>query len=261
MQTDLIVRTIHNDVSKNLDLTALLATVYRNNTRFRFKFVPIVSERNPNLRTSTFSLSNNDTKFTKNESEWGTYFISDVPMKQDINYFEVKMTHTGDFTAGNYVGIIDTSKPEFIGPFGLKDQICAIYLNETGNMISNTLITPYGNAKTVNGDVVGVVVNRIKDEVVFYKNGKLVGMSKDLRPSAFQDIHAFCACFFENQGQEIIEEYAYGSLPRIDYQLLKVYKPEPQKQPLGFNSVFLVFVIGLMFLGFLHGLFYMIQNG
>jgi hypothetical protein len=64
---------------------------------------------------------------------------------------------------------------------------------------------------TVEGDVIGVVVDLIVDEIRFYKNAKLVARGKE-KPSKMQPIYAAIFPFYQDMRVSMCEKYSYQEL-------------------------------------------------
>jgi hypothetical protein len=67
------------------------------------------------------------------------------------------------------------------------------------------------NADTRSGDVIGVVVDTIADQIQFYLNGNLIatGIKK---PSHFSKFHAFVSLFHHSTAVTLVEKYDYYQL-------------------------------------------------
>jgi hypothetical protein len=67
------------------------------------------------------------------------------------------------------------------------------------------------NADTRSGDVIGVAVDTIADQIQFYLNGNLIatGIKK---PSDFSKLHAFVSLFHHSTAVTLVEKYDYYQL-------------------------------------------------
>jgi hypothetical protein len=213
MQSDVTIRTLNDDTADNVDLSSLLMSMYKTNVRFRFEFLlDAISQKDANI--TSFSLENNNTKFTIKQQSTA-FLLSTVPMTEQINYFEIQC-----FFSNNDPVVLS------IGVGGLTRTDCStslFYYNH--KLITADDFKLFSEPKPLkNEDIIGIVVNRTKDAILFYINGKLLAVSKK-KPSAFKQIFANCYCGAKEQGIEIVDKYDYRSLTQSDHPLSKEYTP------------------------------------
>jgi hypothetical protein len=214
MQTDVAICTLNDDTTDNVDLTSLLMSMYKTNVRFRFEFLlDAISQKDANI--TSFSLENNNTKFTITQQSTA-FLLSTVPMTEQVNYFEIQC-----FFSDN-----DNSVAISVGVGGLTRSDCStslFYYND--KLLTADDFKLFSEPKPLkNEDIIGIVVNRTKDVILFYINGKLLAVSKK-KPSAFKQIFVNCYCSAKEQGIEIVEKYDYRSLIQSDHPLSKEYLP------------------------------------
>jgi hypothetical protein len=105
--------------------------------------------------------------------------------------------------------ITDQAKPILI------ENTCALYNNHIGLHGNNNcvkIVEGCGGAPTYPNDVIGVVVNRMTDQILFYLNGKLVaeGIKK---PSEFKSsLYALISLYYEGSEVRIVEKHDFRDL-------------------------------------------------
>jgi hypothetical protein len=191
------------DDSSTKDLYQLLVTQFRvKDPRFRFKFK--FCERSQPRFTLTDGI-----KIVKTASSWDHVFISDVPLTNTVNYFEIEIVGGGTYD-GLYVGVTeDTEHKSFTG--SVQDSTRAIYNNASGNINSSTTIEAVKSVATKLGDVFGVVTDKSSNSIRYYLNGEYAGTSKR-GISDLKIMYAFVAVFYDGQAIQLVERYPYRSL-------------------------------------------------
>jgi hypothetical protein len=107
------------------------------------------------------------------------------------------------------------STKDLSGFTGYTDsKTCAAYNNgacDIGQANKFIVRVDPNGCNTNPGDVVGVVVNRISDEFLFYKNGILVakGIAK---PSAFKKMYAVVYLFYDGMRVTVCDKYNFYEL-------------------------------------------------
>jgi hypothetical protein len=171
---------------------------------------------------TSFTLGSDKKHVEKNRGHWDELLVSNIPLEKPISYFEIEFSYyyeTSQFWArdGLFVGvtsepnskITDQAKPILI------ENTCALYNNQAGFHGNNNCVKIAEGCEgtsTYSDDVIGVVVNRITDQILFYLNGKLVakGIKK---PSEFKSsLYALISLFYEQSEVRIVEKYDFIDL-------------------------------------------------
>ncbi len=172
---------------------------------FRFR----CTTQNDNDR---YTLTNNDKSILKNVDGWNCAWVSDIPLDKQKSYFEVVFadrSKSGSCT-GVYVGVTDniTIVSAEYYPIDIT-TVCALFNSESGNRGSGDSLATVRvsrNARTQTNDIVGVVVDRIQDRILFYLNRVLIG--EGLRkPSQFGTLYAFVSTYFASEIISLAEVY------------------------------------------------------
>jgi hypothetical protein len=141
-----------------------------------------------------------------------------MPLDRKISYFEVLLadrSQTGEYS-GVFVGVTDdtaaTANDE--KPIKLK-HTCAVFNTERGNRHSNMYdsesVRVNRSARTKTGDIMGVVVDRIQDKILFYLNGIYLGEGIN-GPSNYGTLYAYVSTYFETEVITLVEKYDYKQL-------------------------------------------------
>jgi hypothetical protein len=149
------------------------------------------------------------TKIEKLVDCWSYAFVSEKPLEiKNILYFEIEVL--AGMYDGIYIGVTeDPIQSSFSGT--TYKPTCAIYNNSNGNIGGNKNVKCTKGASAITGDVLGVVFDREKNEIRFYKNGSFVGRGS-MKPSKFRVVYAFTSVFYSNQTIQLCEKYAYQDL-------------------------------------------------
>jgi hypothetical protein len=181
--------------------------------RFRFYLNPVESNE-IGSSVMCYYMESENRNFHKRQNNWNVCFVSNEPMTRDVNYFELTLWNYGlPKNKGIYVGVVDTNKPNFQVE-KTTDRICA--MDDSKLKVKMSLgVVKEELIQVKHGDTIGVVVDKIKDEILFYHNGKLVGRNKeDRKPSSFKEMYVFCTAFPNKFGQGVSEVYNYFDLSK-----------------------------------------------
>jgi hypothetical protein len=175
------------------------------NKSSRFKFKLVRSKKAASYTT------NGDTA-EKLHGDWTGNLLSDKPITANFSFFEVQLqqTSTGEVD-GSYVGISDG--PDHSSFYGhMTKSICAIYTSNACNIAAAPFISVTTNQEFAafrDNSVIGVIVDKITDELRFYLDGVLVGIGTT-KPSLFKDIYVFIAMFYKDAKISIVDKYKYS---------------------------------------------------
>jgi hypothetical protein len=180
-------------------LSLLTSNMRKKSSRFKFKLVR--SKRADFYTTNGYTAE-------KLHGDWTGNLLSDKPMTENFSFFEVQLqqTSTGEVD-GSYIGISDG--PDHSSFYGhMTSSICAIYTSNECNIAA----APFISVTTANQEfaafrhnsVIGVVVDKITDELRFYLDGGLVGIGTT-KPSQFKDIYVFIAMFYKDAKISIVD--------------------------------------------------------
>jgi hypothetical protein len=127
------------------------------------------------------------------------------PLTAKISYFQFKITNLKD-TSGVLVGIEDrdTKEPMLRPP---EVKMC-----NTENEKGNTTLNLYKSCKGVEGDVIGVVVDKKQNLVQFFINGDLVADAEI--PKELKVMHAAVNLYYSGSVIETGDYISYYSLKR-----------------------------------------------
>ncbi len=210
--SDITLYTQDATYGTTIDLLPLCCQKFRetNATRFKFTFVPSkTTSRDPD----TFKIEGN--RLQKLLVGWKGTFISDRIISKPIQYFEFRV-ETSD-VHGIFVGVTDdANQASFDGYMPINEQtICALYNSPNGTPISDHhVVNVWSTTKTDIGDVLTIVVDRVDDEIRFYRNMVYVGIG-NRRPSQFRELYAFASLFYKDQAIVLCERYEYYQLTKI----------------------------------------------
>ncbi len=204
--SDISILTQESTNSKHFDLYAQLAIKLRElNPRFHFKFAPISGSRYVLL----------DSEVRKTFSDWSVIVASDRPMSRKINYFELELIADHDRKLnGMVVGVSEARIPNF-NLFASMSRSCHIYDGRNTSLMTQG-VKHIENEDCKRGDVIGVVVDFIQDQILFYLNGKLLAVNTDDRkPSMFPAVYVICAMYYDKTGVAIVKKHDYQELPKF----------------------------------------------
>jgi hypothetical protein len=212
MFADISVVGVHED-SKAVDLFSLCLQQFRTRTATRvdFNFVCTTGD-NP----AQFTLDKYKKGAHKNSQSWGTIFVSDVPLERVISYFEIVFNNDHFLKDGLYVGVTCDPKSKSLRQPIVPDTTCALYNTTYGFQMFKlvNLVKGSRGAKTDSRDILGVVVDRIEDKILFYLNGKCTaeGIKK---PSEFKkELYALVTILYRDSSFRLIKKYEYRDLER-----------------------------------------------
>ena len=209
---DVVVHQHTQDTTS--DLFALCVKHFRETSprvRFRFRCTKQKNEKR-------CSLSNNGTSITKLKRDgWNCVWVSDMPLDKQKSYFEVlfaNRSRSGRFS-GVFIGVTDytTAIATDNYPIHLYENTIALFNSADGNRggDSTDTIKIVRSAVTKTNDVIGVVVDRKQDKVIFYLNGVYVGEGLK-KPSQFGPLYALVSIYFATEVISLVEKYDYRTL-------------------------------------------------
>ncbi len=198
--------TCGNSNTISLDLNKLCTQQFRRTeprAHFHFAF------QANNTAYSSFKI-NNGTQLLKTKNSSTSMFVSDRPLTGSIIYFEIEFE--GTEKSGTSIGLADSN----IGhSFGFLEGVASIFYNNTTGkhlLINPNNVTVLPNAEiTIEEGVLGVVVDKIADEIRYYFNGKIIAYG-DVRPSEFKQFYVVIGVYDVGQELQICERYPYSSL-------------------------------------------------
>ncbi len=192
--------------------TALVNQLRVIDPRVKFTFVCTVNPATHEAmaRKST-EIDNSNSRILKKLDGWFSSFVSDKPLTKKINYFELKFVKNSSHIQGIFMGVTNSMQPTDFGMVDIKNT-CAMY-NAVGNNLSAGIVKSLSSGNTDHGDVIGIVVDRVYDYILFYKNKELIAIG-NAKPSDYYELYAFCSIYFKGMGLEITEKYDYHDLKR-----------------------------------------------
>jgi hypothetical protein len=151
---------------------------------------------------SSFELSNNNTRIRKvGPLGWDSGLIfSRININKEITYFQAKIVQLNQNlnlpsnTGGVCLGIASPIGTPFI----------CLLNTDTGSR-------EYSSFHATTGDVLGVVVDKKKDQVLFYKNAKFVEYGKS-KPSSIEGAKAMMELYYPHCVIEMGDFFQYSSL-------------------------------------------------
>jgi hypothetical protein len=149
---------------------------------------------------SSFELSNNNTRIRKvGPLGWGSGIIfSRTSINKEITYFQAKIVLLNQNLPSNTGGVCLGIASPIGTPF-----ICMLN-TDTGSR-------EYSSFHATTGDVLGVVVDKKKDQVLFYKNAKFVEYGKS-KPSSIEGAKAMMEMYYPRCVIEMGDFFQYSSL-------------------------------------------------
>jgi hypothetical protein len=164
-----------------------------------------------------FKLDNRDKKITKNSDSWRSSFVSNVPLYDDTFFFEICFNYYDDDTLdGLFVGVTDAPKTRISSSSYPIDteRTCAVYNNDIGLHGQNRSVRIAVSCETASGDVLGVLVDRKNDKILFYKNGEQVAEGLKKPSDLKRPLYAFTTLFYSGSCLEIVEKFKFQNLKR-----------------------------------------------
>jgi hypothetical protein len=212
MFEDVTISVQGNGTSKNL-LQLCMKQFREVSPRIQFRF-----RCTEDTKQKLYSLNDDRRTIYKNVSNWNCVLISDIPLDRKISYFEVLLadrSRTGEYS-GVFVGVTDdtAATADDEKPINIK-HTCAVFNTERGNRISNQYdsesVRVNRSARTKTGDIMGVVVDRIQDKIIFYLNGVYLGEGIK-GPSNYGTLYAYVNTYFETEVITLVEKHDFKQL-------------------------------------------------
>jgi hypothetical protein len=199
---DITIPADRHDSYVPLNLHSMCISQFRKRPLQRFKFTNVTEE-------SDYEVTNETIK--KLRDSWQYWVTSDAPFSQPLTYFEIELV-AGN-TYGIYIGVTSRDHTHNYFDGNLKtDREIALYTSSHCNMHRDTVIKidqSFTEAK--NGDVVGVVVDTVQNEVFVYLNGKLLcqGIKK---PKDFGELSILISLYYSGTEIRLCNKYPLESL-------------------------------------------------
>jgi hypothetical protein len=199
---DVVIISVLSAYCGDLNLYALLAKRVRKGQEPKMTWKLPESD-------SKYTLSNYDTVITKiYTSTWDVPIYSALPFTNAVTYYQVHIDRSSHDFGGLFLGVShgnNIGNSDFLNP----DACVALY-NDL-NSLSSRSIRRCDDCTAQTGDVLGVVVDKYKDEIRFYKNGILVAYGT-VKPSTMKSIHAVVWMYYKDMQLTLCDRYPYYSL-------------------------------------------------
>jgi hypothetical protein len=165
----------------------------------------------PHINSPTdFVLSKRRSKVRRDENYGWSSPLHSQQLTDPISYFQLKILHNVDMKDGDGIifGVCNASMSttyKYLNP----DESNCIYNNKNClNMSAIQMIKP---CTAVVGDVIGVVVDMIADDIRFYINTKLVAIGKT-KPSKLQPLYAVLWMYYQHSEIEMGDYFPFYAL-------------------------------------------------
>jgi hypothetical protein len=211
MQTD-VTFVFQDKLIPTIDTFPYLVQKLKQAGACRLRFAFKQTKENENV----CALENcNLTVIKTSEDNWNFCIASDVPLNRLIEYFEIQIN--GKRTShhdGSYVGVTDDITMALMSlGYVNTDTTCALYDSKTGNFLSQKHVLPEVTTNTKEGDIIGVVVDRREDKILFYKNGEFLTFGRK-RPSHFSALYVFVSTYYKDTSFTAVNKYEYTELKK-----------------------------------------------
>jgi hypothetical protein len=142
------------------------------------------------------TLSNNDTALLKTSSNWEEPVYSQQELRGKLVYVQMKIIVLGYPVQGTGL-LFGISKTNKVPKDAYRSGSAIALFNDATSSATKALLNVRANCVAKANDVIGMVVDRIKDKVRFYINAKCVATSIQ-KPSEFEPIYLVAWVFFQN---------------------------------------------------------------
>jgi hypothetical protein len=163
------------------------------------------------LPNKNYIVSEKGRKITKiSGNSWGNPILSTKPFETTpIFYFQMKILHAKVGCGGLFFGVSNTANPP---TFSYSDPNYTICIYNQDNIGLDVDSVQHKNSCVASiGDVLAIVVDRIQDSILFYKNGKLAAVGKR-KPSEMPILYAALWIFYADNTFEIGDFIPYVKL-------------------------------------------------
>jgi hypothetical protein len=166
-----------------------------------------------------FILQNHGTVVKKKGSDsWEKPLLSNQELTDPITYSQFKTLKLGKSMgkhsgSGVFVGVSQSNKIE-TRDFTRSDKTICMY-NDVVALDSGSVTRITTFCKTGSGDVIGVLVDQHKDQILFYINGKLSSVGKR-KPSEMRPLYAVLWLYYNECHIEMGNFYDYTTLEPYD---------------------------------------------
>lgn len=144
------------------------------------------------------TLSNNDTALLKTScSNWEEPIYSQQELRGKLVYVQMKIFSLGyPYSQGTGL-LFGISKTNKVPKDAYRSGSAIALFNDSTSSATRGVLDVHANCVAKANDVIGIVIDRIKDEVRFYINANCVATSTQ-KPSRFEPIHLVAWVFFQN---------------------------------------------------------------
>ncbi len=164
---------------------------------------------------SNYVYSINPTRIIRTErDQWEYPLHSQQQLTDSVNYFQLKINFLST-SLGNYVGsgiFIGVSKNNNTTMFeyAQPEKTICMY-NDQAKLDENSVTRIDQKCKAGTGDVIGVVVDFLKDNILFYINGHVAAVGKQ-KPSVMRPVYAVLWLYYNGCDIEVGEFIPYTNL-------------------------------------------------
>ncbi|KAL0479258.1 hypothetical protein AKO1_008071 [Acrasis kona] len=148
-----------------------------------------------------YSISNASRTVTKElTTTWDLIVHSSSVLVRGISYWQIRLDSINNDRSGTVIGVVNNRKH----PATNYSGICGLGMTGTGYNAQDC-------GSFNKGDVVGVVVDFVKDAITFYKNGKRCSQGHNV-PSKMKRIWAVVFLYYSSDQISLVDEYALNEL-------------------------------------------------
>ncbi len=126
----------------------------------------------------------------------GTVY-SQQELRGKLVYVQMKIINLGYPYAQGTGLLFGISKTNKVPKDAYRSGSAIALFNDATSSATKALLNVHANCVAKANDVIGIVIDRIKDEVRFYINANCVATSTQ-KPSGFEPIHLVAWVFFQN---------------------------------------------------------------
>jgi hypothetical protein len=145
-------------------------------------------------------------------SSWGCPIFSEEPLADTVTYVQLKLlTSTYDY-GGIFFGI---SKTNTIGYSTFLDSDHTVCLYNDATSLGARSVDVLSDCSAKKDDVIGLVADKAKDEIRFYRNGMLIARGKK-KPSEMEPMYLCMWLYYDIAQVELCNDYLYSSLRQPD---------------------------------------------
>jgi hypothetical protein len=146
----------------------------------------------------------------KLSQNWETHVLSAEQLSDALTYVEIKIVQNLHDYGGIFFGI---SKTNSVGESTFMDPESTVCVYNDQSSLGSDSIIPSTDCSFGPGDVIGLVVDKTKDEIVFFKNGRQMAQGAT-KPSQMEPMYLIMWLYYSDAIIEMCNEYTYSSLQR-----------------------------------------------